>query len=81
MSEICLLQFGALIGVGYGMSGYGSHDITTYAATNQWEYWAEAVTDWVYKDLYMPDEPPPPGEIYRTTGNQRTYIEGVFKGP
>ena len=81
MGQFCTLQFGVLVGVGYGISGYGSHDITIYAETNPWEYWAEAVTDWVYKDQYMPSEPAPSGEIYRTTDNQRNYIKGLFKGP
>ena len=80
MGQYCTLQFGVLVGVGYGMSGYGSHDITTYAETNQWEYWAEAVTDWVYKDLYMPSEHPQ-GETYKINDSQRNYIEGVFRGP
>ena len=81
MSQYCTLQAGVLSGVGYPMSGWGTHHITNYAETNQWEYWAEAVTDWVYKDLYRQLERPPPGEMYRTTGDQRDYIKKVFGGP
>ena len=57
------------------------HPITEYARTLPGEYWAEAVTDWVYKDLDRPSEPPPPGKMYRTTGDQRDYIQKVFRGP
>ena len=47
----------------------------------QERYWAEAVTDWVYQDLYMPPVRPQPSTIYRMTDDQRDYIKGVFRGP
>ncbi len=80
MGRGCEVQLGLVVGVGFGLEGFGQHTITQHGTANQWEYWAEAVTDWVYKDLYLPLEQPLPGEIYRTTGNQRDYIIGVFKG-
>ena len=79
MGKACEVQLGTLVGVGFGLEGLGTQVITQYGETNQWEYWAEAVTDWVYKDLYMPNQPPPQGKIYRTTDDQRDYIIGVFK--
>ena len=80
MGRGCEVQLGLVVGVGFGLEGFGQHTITQHGTANQWEYWAEAVTDWVYKDLYLPLEQPLPGEIYRTTGNQRDYIIRVFKG-
>ena len=81
MDRSCTVSGGLIQGVGYGLPGWGTDTITNYAQTNRWEYWAEAVADWVYKDLYRPSEPPLYGGLYRTTGAQRDYIMGVFRGP
>ena len=52
MDSSCTVSGGLIHGVGYGLPGWGTDTITSYAQTNRWEYWAEAVADWVYKDLY-----------------------------
>ena len=80
LPSTCELQFGLFLGIGFGLEGHDTHVITQYGKANQWEYWAEAVTDWVFKDLYRPSDPPPPRNIYRTTPRQRQFINGVFRG-
>lgn len=76
----CVDWSGLFVGVGFGLEGFGSHKITEHGENDKWEYWAEAVTDWVYKGFYTPKEHPP-GEMYKTTPDQRDYIIGVFRGP
>ena len=79
MGRGCEVQLGLVVGVGFGLEGRGPHTITQHGETNQWEYWAEAVTDWVYKDLYMPSVHPQ-GDTYKINDSQLDYIEGVFNG-
>ena len=76
MGKACELQLGTLVGVGFGLEGLGAHKITPYGETNQWEYWAEAVTDWVYGADYSPGAPPDRNAI---NGDQIKYIESVFR--
>ena len=47
-------------------------EITTYARRNQWEYWVEAVTDWVYGKTYK--------ERYQSQGVIRPYYKGYERG-
>ena len=44
MPKICELQFGLFLGIGFGLEGFGTYELTTEAQQNHWEYWAEAVT-------------------------------------
>lgn len=74
----CAAQFGVFIGIGYGLPGWAypipQQEITTYARRNQWEYWAEAVTDWVYGQTYLPNDP----ARDHLNVDQIRYIEGIL---
>ena len=60
-------------GVGFGIPDR-SHHITDYGDKNSFEYWAEAVTDWVYGTRYKTEEGRNP-----ITSLQADYIQGVFR--
>jgi len=78
MDPSCAAQFGVFIGIGYGLPGWAyprpQQEITTYARRNQWEYWAEAVTDWVYGQAYLPNDP----ARDHLNVDQIRYIEGIL---
>ena len=77
MGRSCTVQGGLILGVGYGLSGWGIHHITDYGNKNRWEYWAEAVADCVYEFAYRPFRG---GQVARKriTGAQETYIKQLF---
>ena len=79
MDPSCTAQFGLFIGIGYGLPGWAypipQQDITTYARRNQWEYWAEAVADWVYDQAYLPNDP----ARDHLNIDQINYIEGILR--
>ncbi|MXZ01806.1 RHS repeat-associated core domain-containing protein [Candidatus Poribacteria bacterium] len=82
MDSSCLDKLGIGIGVGFHLPGWGPggpkhYDISGYGNTNQWEYWAEAVTDWVYGMDYSPNDPQR-NPIY---GAQRSYLRDIFYDP
>ena len=79
MGQNCTISFGLLSGVAFGIEGRGTYTITPYGNDNQWEYWAEAVADWVYMDQYK-NSAHLAGELYKTTPVQRDYIMRVFGG-
>ena len=55
-----------------GTPNLGTKHLTNYARTNSWEYWAEAVTDWVYGKTYK--------ERYQSQGVIRPYYKGYERG-
>ena len=61
----------------FGLEGFGTYTLTPEGEADPWEYWAEAVTIWVYKGEYSAaqlGQASSPGEP-----NQIGYIEGVFR--
>ncbi|MCY4408826.1 MAG: RHS repeat-associated core domain-containing protein, partial [Caldilineaceae bacterium] len=50
----------------------GTKHLTNYSRTNSWEYWAEAVTDWVYGKTYK--------ERFQSQGVIRPYYKEYERG-
>ena len=58
-----------------GLPGWPDHFLTTYGAKFSWQYWAEAVTIWVYENKYQSGSSR--GDLRL---DQINYIKGVL-GP